>query len=247
MLDFNSLLCYFENCVISLLPSSPVASRPTKPKSLILTELYYVVAKVKPEYGGKRRLLISTAIMPKLSIEDIRKRFEQSKEFNEIFDAFEQSLEQRFDDIELYKKLFWNPTLTPDELCLFGEKLAKEFPQVSYDTYMWLADIFEVTYSTYDNHVRSLEYFQKAAAVRPNEPTPYLAAAKCYEPDLNIPPLTLLIMFLKRGLDSAGDPKVLYERLIELYEHAGNDEMIDYYRRKLSEGSSPPEEQPGGQ
>ena len=175
--------------------------------------------------------------MSNLSIEEIRKRFELSKEFNEIFDAFEEAMQKRIDDIEIYKLLFWNPTLTPDELCLFGEKLAKEFPPVAYDTYMWLADIFEVTYAMYDNHVRSLEYFQKAAAVRADEPTPYLAAAKCYEPDLNIPPVNVLLEFLKKGANSVNNPKILYEQLIELYEYAGNDEMIEYYRRKLHGGS----------
>lgn len=182
--------------------------------------------------------------MPELSIEEIRRRFEQSKEFNELFDTFDNAVQQRFDDIELYKKLFWNPTLTPDELCLFGEKLAKEFPPLAYDTYMWLADIFEVTYSMYDNHLRSLEYFQKAAAARPSEPVPYLAAAKCYEPDLNIPPLSLLINFLKQGAGQSDNPKVFYQRLIELYEYTANDEMIEYYKRKLDEGSPSAEKQP---
>ena len=185
--------------------------------------------------------------MSELSIEEIRKRFELSKEFNELFDAFEQSLHRRLEDIDLYKKLFWNPTLTPDELCLFGEKLAKEFPELAYDTYMWLADIFEVTYAMYDNHVRSLEYFQKAAVVSPHAPAPYLAAAKCYEPDLNIPPLGLLINFLKRGLSSTDSPRIFYEQLIELYEYAGNDEMIDYYHRKLNESYPSSEDRPSEQ
>ena len=135
--------------------------------------------------------------MSKLSAEDIRRRFESSKEFNEIFDAFEQALEQRLETIEHYQPLFWNNTLTPDEVCLFGEKLAKEFPDLAFDTYMWLANIFEVTYSMYDNHERALEYFWKAASVRPRDNTPYLEAARCYEPDLNIPPVHTLIEFLK--------------------------------------------------
>ena len=182
--------------------------------------------------------------MPELSKEEIRRRFEQSKEFNELFDTFDHAVQHRYDDLELYKMLFWNPTLTPDELCLFGEKLAKEFPPLAYDTYMWLADIFEVTYSMYDNHVRSLEYFQKAASVRPNESATYLAAAKCYKPDLNIPPLSLLITFLKQGANQSDRPKVVYQRLIELYEYAANDEMIEYYKRKLDEGSASTEKQP---
>lgn len=176
--------------------------------------------------------------MSNLSIEEIRKRFELSKEFNEIFDAFDDAIRQRIEDIELYKLLFWNPTLTPDELCLFGETLAREYPPLAYDTFMWLGDIFEVTYAMYDNHLRSLEYFQKAAAVRDDEATPYLAAANCYEPDLNIPPIAVLLEFLKKGATRVKRPRLIFERLIELYEYAGNDEMTEYYRRKLHDGSN---------
>src|SRR5258707_9081108 len=113
--------------------------------------------------------------MSKLTVEEIRKRFELSREFNEIFDAFEQALEQHLDDMEMYKRLFWNQALTPDELCLFGEKLAKEFPALAYDTYMWLAEVFEVTYSMFDNYELALTYFIKAAQVNPAEPVNYLA------------------------------------------------------------------------
>ena len=178
--------------------------------------------------------------MPKLTVEEIRKRFEFSKEFNEIFDAFEQALEQRLEDIETYRVLFWNLTLTPDELCLFGEKLAKEFPGIAYSVYMWVAKIFEVTYSMYDNYDLALLYYKKAAAVLPVSPNPYLDAANCYEPDLNIPPVDVIIDFLRKGTEHVTDPQALYEKLIHLYELIGNDEMSQYYRRKAGLGSSPP-------
>lgn len=182
--------------------------------------------------------------MAKLTVEEIRKRFEQSKDFNEIFDAFEQALEQRLDDIELYRQLFWNHALAPDELCLFGTKLAKEFAQLSYEVYMWLASIFEVTYAMYDNYELALEYYKKAASVRPSEPDPYLDAADCYEPDLNIPPISLLINFLKQGACSVTRPITIYQRLAHFYEICGNDEMSIYYQRKVQEQSDPPQSQP---
>jgi tetratricopeptide (TPR) repeat protein len=177
--------------------------------------------------------------MSKLTVEEIRKRFELSREFNEIFDAFEQALEQRLDDMEMYERLFWNHTLTPDELCLFGEKLAKEFPPLAYDTYMWLAEVFEVTYSMFDNYELALTYFIKAAQVNPTGLAPYLKAASCYEPDLNIPPVDQLIEFIKKGAEHVVQAKVLYEKLIHFYDIVGNDEMRSFYRRK-AEGEQPP-------
>lgn len=173
--------------------------------------------------------------MPNLTPDEIRRRFECAKEFNELFDAFEQAIAQRIDDIELYRRLFWNHSLTPDELCLFGEKLVKEFEHLRYDVYMWLASVFETTYSMFDNYALTLEYYRKAASVRPSEIDPYLDAADCYEPDLNIPPLSHLVAFLKEGTNLVVFPKPLYQRLAHLFEIAGNDEMQKYYDRKASE------------
>lgn len=182
--------------------------------------------------------------MPRLSIEEIRKKFESSTEFNDIFDAFEQAIEQRLDDIQLYRLLFWNHTLSPDELCLFGEKLAKEFPALAYDAYMWLASIFQVMHSMDDNYERAIEYYKKAAAHRPSEPSPYLDAADCYEPDLNIPPIHVLIDFLKEGAARLSRPQPLYQRLASFYEICGNDEMNKFYRLKADEGEPPAPDQP---
>ena len=173
--------------------------------------------------------------MAKLSADEIRRRFELSREFNELFDTFEQAIAQGIADIELYRLLFWNHTLTPDELCLFGEKLANEFPELAYDTYMWLASIFEVTYSMFDNYELAIDYYKKAANAKPAEPDPYLDAADCYEPDLNIPPVNVLIAFLKEGACRVTVPRPLYNKLSFLYDSCGNDEMAMYFRHKADE------------
>ena len=178
--------------------------------------------------------------MQKLSVDEIRSRFESSREFNEIFDAFEQALEQHIDDIELYRQLFWNQSLKSDELCMFGEKLSKEFSHISYDVYMWLARIFEVTHAVNDNYELALKYYRKAAESRPKETKPYLNAAACYEYDLRIPPIHALIEFLKQGACTVTEPKAIYEKLAHFYELTGNDEMSMFYKRKLEEGSPPP-------
>ncbi len=178
--------------------------------------------------------------MSKLTAEQIRQRFEFSDEFNEIFDAFEQALNLRIDDIDLYHRLFWNDALTPEELCLFGEQLAKEFPKLAYDAYMFLAKVFEATYSMIDNHEHSFLYYKKAAAVRPESHEPYINAADTYEADLNIPNITSLIAFLKAGIQHTEQPKVFYQRLVQFYEICGNDEMRNFYRRLAAEEPQEP-------
>ena len=176
--------------------------------------------------------------MAKFTIEEIREKFSRSTDFNEIFDAFEGALVQRLEEVELYRLLFWNHALTPDELCLFGEKLAKEFPNIAYDVYMWLASVFEVTYSSYDNYELCIEYYKKGARVRPSEPDPYLDACDCYEPDLNIPPVDVLIDFVKEGLNHVKNKKSLYSRLSHLYHIIGNNELSEFYHQKAEESGS---------
>ena len=127
------------------------------------------------------------------SVEEIRKCFSTSADFNEIFDAFQSALTQKLKDVEPYRLLFYNPSLTPDEVRLFGNKLANEFPEIAYEVYLWLASVFEVTNSAHDNYELALHYYQRAAEARPTEPDPYVDACDCYEPDLNIPPIMSLI------------------------------------------------------
>ena len=178
------------------------------------------------------------------TVEEIRQCFSRSTDFNEIFDAFQSAVNQKIKDVEHYRLLFWNHSLTPDELRLFGEKLAQEFPDIAYDVFLWLASVFEVTYSSSDNYELALHYYQRAAHVQPARPDPYLHACDCYDPDLNIPPLSALIEFLKDGTQHVKEPVALYKRLAHLYELAGDAEQSEHYRRKAEEdpeqkGSAP--------
>jgi tetratricopeptide (TPR) repeat protein len=181
--------------------------------------------------------------MGKLSLDEIRSTFTSSKDFNKIFDAFEAAVNSRHDDIELYRQLFWNKALTPDELCLFGKKLAHEFPNIAYDVYMWLANVFELTFFQYDNYALAMQYYRKAAEVKPDEPDPYLDACDCYEPDLNIPPVDQLIAFCKIGTERVPQPKALYLRLARLYGIIGDEDQSLYYHSKASKsgGASGPQ------
>ena len=176
--------------------------------------------------------------------EEILQCFSASTDFNEIFDAFQWAVSQNMKDVELYRLLFWNPSLTADEVRLFGEKLAGEFAELAYDVYIWLASVFEVTYSSNDNFELALHYYQKAASVRPMETDPYLDACDCYDPDLNIPPLATLVEFVKRGVEHVPIPAVLYTRLASLFELAGDAQQSEFYRRKADESSPDTEQKP---
>ena len=178
--------------------------------------------------------------MRTFTVDEIRRCFSTSSDFNEIFDAFQSALSQNLRDVEPYRLLFWNHSLTPDEVRLFGEKLAAEFPDLAYDVYLWLASMFEVTLSGSDNYELALHYYQKAALSKPDEEEPYLDACDCYEPDLNIPPLNSLIDFVRHGVTRVRNPAGLYRRLAHLYELAGDLESADACRRKAEGEADPP-------
>jgi hypothetical protein len=182
--------------------------------------------------------LLSSARMRAYSVEEIRRCFAASTDFNEIFDVFQVAIAQRLKDVEPYRLLFWNHSLTPDEVRLFGEKLAVEFPDMAYDVFLWLASIFEVTYSSSDNFELAVHYYRRAAQSKPDEPDPYLDACDCYDPDLNIPPITTLIDFVTGGLEMVRNPVTLYKRLAYLYELTGDTGLSELYRRKADEASS---------
>jgi len=167
--------------------------------------------------------------------EEIRRCFSTSTDFNDIFDAFQSALTLKLKDVEPYRLLFYNHSLSPDEVRLFGEKLASEFPDIAYEVYLWLASVFEVTNSAHDNYELALHYYKKAAGAKPNEPDPYLDACDCYEPDLNIPPINSLIEFVKRGTEHVPNPRSLYRSLARLCELAGDPEQGELYRRKADD------------
>ncbi len=169
--------------------------------------------------------------MPRYTPDDIRTIFATSNDFNEIFEAFEDAVEQGLTDVELYRLLFWNNALSPDEVCLFGEKLAREFPDLAYDVYMWLASVFEVTYSSYDNFELAMKNFRKAAAASPQEVSPYIEASECYDPDLNIPPIKQMLEFMKGGIPKVTDKRPLLVRIAYLCEIIGDEDQGRYYRR----------------
>ncbi len=170
-----------------------------------------------------------------LPYEEIRRRFVESEDFNEIFDAVEEAIRQKIEDIELYRLLFWNNSLSAEAIAMFGEKIAGEFPSIAYDVYMWLASVFETVYSKFDNYEGALKFYRKASQVKPQELDPYLDAADCYDPDLNIPPAESLIEFLLQGLKYVRTPKPIYQRLCFLHRAIGNEEMARYYEQKMKE------------
>jgi hypothetical protein len=87
-----------------------------------------------------------------------------------------------------------------DEISMFTEKICKEFPDFSYTIYFCVGQLLE-SISTYSTHNESaLQYFEKAAHANPDSEEPYLAIAKMYNSELNVPRFETVTKIIEEGI-----------------------------------------------
>lgn len=159
--------------------------------------------------------------------------FKNSKNPDELFDAFDKALKEGIEDLEVYKLLFWNSVLDIDMLSMFIKKLANTFPKIAYDVYMWGAKVIELSFDNVENFEIILNFYKKAAELKPHENEPYIKAADSYNFELKIHPPSIVINFLKKGTTKVKDPSTLYFKLSEFFGKLGNIELKNHY---LAEG-----------
>lgn len=158
--------------------------------------------------------------------------FKNSKNSDELFDAFDKAIKEGIDDFELYKILFWNPVLTIDELSMFIKKLANTFPHIAYEAYIWGAKVVELSFDNVENFEMILNFYKKASEIKPTENEPYIKAADAYNFDLKIHPPASVINFLKKGITKVKDPATLYFKLSEFFGKLGNTELKNHYQHE---------------
>jgi hypothetical protein len=132
--------------------------------------------------------------------QDLEEIFRTSNSSDELFDSFRVAIEMGIHDEELYKILLRNKALSVDEISMFTEKICKEFPDISYTIYLCVGQLLE-SISTYSTHNESaLQYFEKAAHINPESEEPYLAIAKMYNSELNIPGFETVTKIIEDGI-----------------------------------------------
>ena len=136
-------------------------------------------------------------------MEDIKKYlekiFRESTSSDELFDAFEKSLQYKIKDVQMYKILLGNIVLTSDEIKLFTEKLCAEYPELSPELYMWTGSILESEPTT-DNLDSAFNYYKKAILNKPADHQPYCSILKMYNNDLDYPPRHQIEILFEKGL-----------------------------------------------
>lgn len=149
------------------------------------------------------------------------KLFRELSSPDELFDAFKDALENKINDIELYKIFLGNLALSPYEVRMFTEKLCNEFKDLSFDLYMWSAGILE-NCSQRNSMEMSMEYYRKAAEADSFNHLPYLSMVKLYNPEIDIPPQKELLQILQNGLEKVKYKSKIYLAMAELYGKLDN-------------------------
>ncbi len=166
--------------------------------------------------------------LPKRYFEDI---FKNSDSPDELFDTFRIAVEQQLKDSNLYRALLWNRALSPDEIMMFAEKICKDNPELCYKIYSWVGNIFSSIFIYGELNEQALEYFMKAAKSKPSAHEPYVAIAKYYNPELNIPAFNSVIKSLLLGIETVNKKSKLCFIVSKLYKNKGFiDEARSYQK-----------------
>ncbi len=159
----------------------------------------------------------------------IEDKFRNSSSSGELFDAFQTALQNKISDADIYKILLANPNLTNEEIMMFTEKLALEFPQFKYDFYMWTAQVFENNLFDVNSIENSHNYYVKACSAKPTECEPLLRLIGLYNYDLDLPLNTIIIENVLERAAAVNLKSRVYFALAEHFKKTGNCEMEKIY------------------
>jgi len=169
--------------------------------------------------------------MPRITKKELERIFKTSNSADELFDYFRIAIENKLKDAYLYKILLWNKALSPDEISMYAEQICKIHPDLSFQIYYWGAQVFSSLSIYGEYHDRAFEYFKKASIVNSSALEPYLAIAKLYNYDLNIPEFENIIRFVKKGIDNIELKSKLCFALSKLYKRKGDRETERAYQK----------------
>lgn len=148
--------------------------------------------------------------------------FRNSTSQDELFDAFRDAINTRVTDIDLYKILLGNPSLSPDEIKMFAEKLTKEIPNQTFNTFMWTASVFEHQKDDYEKLEDAVKYYQKSFEHSPTNELPLIRLLGLYNFDIDIPANKEILDFVNSRLISVNIKSRVYFSIADLYKRKDN-------------------------
>jgi hypothetical protein len=158
-------------------------------------------------------------------IKKIESTFRCSNSFDELFDTFRGALQIKLSDIDTYKILLSNQTLSPDEIKIFTEKLIKEFPQNAFTISLWAAKIFENYPNIREGLDEAIYYFARAINYKPTSHEPLLGLLNLYNYETDFYTNKKLFLLIDSSLPCANIKSKIYFALADHYKKIGDNNL----------------------
>ncbi len=154
---------------------------------------------------------------------NLEKIFQNSRNSDELFDAFQLLIFKKINDLELFKILLANSSISKDELLMFSEKLAKDFPDSAGDIYLWMSRVIENKTSQTECMDIALQYLKKAWLTKKSNNEALLRACSLYnaEYDIDFPLNKNVITFIEESVNYVKSKSKIYYSLAKIYKKAG--------------------------
>ncbi|AFN74382.1 hypothetical protein MROS_1143 [Melioribacter roseus P3M-2] len=151
-------------------------------------------------------------------IKKLESTFRYSSSSDELFDAFTEAVRNGVDDLEVFKVLLGNPTLSLDEIKMYAEKLIRDFSHKKYDLSIWTAKVLENNSDEYDYLESAIEYYKKAIDANPASHEPLTDLLGLYNFDLDLPTNSRIIDIVKSNVKNVELKSKVYNSLANLYK-----------------------------
>ncbi|NLT52711.1 MAG: hypothetical protein GXX85_17545 [Ignavibacteria bacterium] len=154
---------------------------------------------------------------------NLEKIFQYSRNPDELFDAFQLLIFKKVNDLELFKILLANPTISKDELLMFSEKLAKDFSDLAGDIYLWTSRVIENKTNQTECMDIALHYLKKSWLTNKFNNEPLLRACSLFnfEYDIDFPLNKNVIAFVEESVNYVKIKSKIYYSLAIIYKKAG--------------------------
>jgi tetratricopeptide (TPR) repeat protein len=155
--------------------------------------------------------------------------FRNSASPDELFDTFREAINTRVGDIDLYKILLGNPSLSPDEIKMFAEKLAKEIPLQALNTFMWTASVFENQKDDYEKLDDAIKYYRKSFECDPTNSLPLVRMLGLYNFEIETPSNKSILEFVELRVPSVHIKSRVYFSLADLFKRENKISLAAKY------------------
>jgi len=157
--------------------------------------------------------------------EKIENTFRYSSSQDELFDAFREAIRREVKNPETFKILLANPTLSPDEIKMYTEKLIRELPHSAFDFNMWTASVFENYSNDYEKLEDAFNYYYSALFYKPTSPEPLLRLLNLYNYEIDLPSNGRIVNLIEDLAASVENKSRVYYALANHFRKTGNNRL----------------------